>query len=199
MAFRGVLLSGVIAVSALTSSLSAQMATRKGPAGPDRSGFFISGGLGAGSAGMSCDGCTVDRSTGLSGYFRVGGTLNPHVRLGFESNGWVHSEQGVDENVGFYSGVGYFYPSLSNNLWLKAGAGVAHSKADDGVDELTTTGLGLSTGIGYDWSPNGKFAIVPYVNYLHQVSGEANFNGTGTGVSAHSNLFQFGVGFGYRH
>ena len=198
MAFRRVLLSGVIAACALTSSLSAQMTTA-GAAGSARSGFFISAGLGAGSAGASCDGCSSDRSTGLSGYFRVGGTVNPHVRLGFEGNGWTKSEDGIDGNLGFYSGVGYFYPSVTNNLWLKAGAGVAHFYADDGANDLTTTGLGLSAGIGYDWTPNGKFAIVPYVNYLHQVSGDANFNGTSTGVSAHSNLFQFGVGFGYRH
>jgi hypothetical protein len=203
MEFRGTVLGGLVAACALLTLGAATPAAAQSArpaAAASRSGFFIGGGLGAGSAGASCDGCTSDRSTGLSGYFHLGGTVNPHLRLGFETNGWVKSESGINEQLGFASGVAYVYPSVSNNLWLKGGMGYAHYKASDDVDELTTGGLGLSVGVGYDWMPSrSNFAVIPYVNYLHQASGNAAVNGADTGLSAHANLLQFGVGLGYRH
>jgi hypothetical protein len=189
------------ATSLSAQSVSAGSApTGTSAAAPARSGFFISGGLGAGSAGVTCDGCTTDRTNGLSGYLRLGGTVNPHLRLGFESNGWLKSENGVDEQVAFWSGAAYVYPSVRNNFWLKGGVGLATAKETDDSDELKADGLGVSVGAGYDWAVGGgSFVIVPYVGYLRQLSGKAKFDGSDTGVSANANLFQFGIGLGYRH
>ena len=65
-----------------------------------RKGMYVSAALGYGSAGITCDGCSANRENGLSGYFRIGGTVNPHLRLGIESDGWAKSIQGVDEKIG---------------------------------------------------------------------------------------------------
>lgn len=79
----------LFAALAGASSLSAQKSSVTDDAiAPSRRGFFLSAGLGSGSLGVSCGGCGSDRTNALSGYFRIGGTINPHVRLGFESNGW---------------------------------------------------------------------------------------------------------------
>ena len=45
----------------------------------------------------------------------------------------------------------------------------------------------------------GSCVFVPFAGYLRQLSGKAVFDGTDTGVSANANIFQFGVGLGYRH
>jgi hypothetical protein len=190
-------LVSLFALALSATSLSAQSSSAPSAA---RKGFFIGGGFGAGSAGLDCDGCNVSRQNGLSGNFHIGGTINPHLRLGFESNGWVHSENGVDSQIGFWTGAAYLYPSMSNNLWLKGGVGLATAKASDNTDELKADGLGVSVGIGYDWAVSGgNFVVVPFAGYLRQLSGKGKYDGVDTGVSANANLFQFGVGIGYRH
>jgi hypothetical protein len=181
------------AVVAWAGALSAQSVSSF------RSGFFVSGGLGLGSAGLGGDAGGGDREKGLSGYLRIGGTLNPHVRLGFESNGWVKSDAGMDAQMGFWSAAAYYYPSNTNNFWLKGGLGIAGTKFSGGGDDLTSIGLGLSAGAGYDVLVSGHFAIVPFIGYLHQVSGEAKLNSVGLGGSMHGSVLQFGFGLGYKH
>lgn len=194
---RTVMYFAAIAVLALgTSSLSAQSVT---PAA-DRSGFFIGGGLGLGSAQVTCGpDCGSNSANGLSGNFHIGGTINPHFRIGLETNGWVHSENGVDSQVGFASGAVYLYPSVHNNLWIKGGVGYAFAKATDNVDELKTEGVGVSAALGYDWAVSGNFVLVPYAGYLRLMNGSSKFDGSDLGVNSTVELFQFGVGLGFRH
>src|SRR3569832_1139207 len=104
--------------------------------------MYVGGAIGYGSAGISCDGCSSDRENGLAGYFRIGGTVNPHLRLGIESDGWAKTIQGVDEQIGFLTADAYVYPSISNNFWVKGGFGLAMSKESDDTDELKATGTG---------------------------------------------------------
>jgi hypothetical protein len=126
-----------------------------------RQGFYFGGALGYGSAGINCDGCSSNRENGLAGYLRFGTTLNPHLRLGIESDGWAKTVQGVDEQIGFVTADAYLYPSVANNFWIKGGFGFAMSKESDDVDELKATER-ASRGIGYDWNVRGgNFAIVP--------------------------------------
>jgi len=165
-----------------------------------RKGFYFGGALGYGSAGISCNGCSSDRENGLAGYLRFGTTLNPHLRLGIESDGWAKTIQGVDEKIGFLTADAYVYPSLSNNFWVKGGFGAAMSKESDGVNEVKAVGTGIAAGMGYDWNlRGGNFAIVPYASYHRQLSGNLKYNGTDSGVSPNTNIFQFGFGLGYRH
>lgn len=53
-----------------------------------REGFWIGFGAGYGSASVSasCDGCSGDREGSFTGFLKLGGTLNPQVLLGVESN-----------------------------------------------------------------------------------------------------------------
>jgi hypothetical protein len=208
MTHRSLLVAGVIAIAASASIAGAQSVARMSngvapvPAATQgtRKGMYVGGAIGYGSAGISCNGCSSDRENGLAGYFRIGGTINPHLRLGIESDGWAKSLHGVDEQIGFLTADAYLYPSVSNNFWIKGGFGFAMSKESDDVDELKATGTGVAAGIGYDWSPRGgSFAIVPYASYHRQLSGNMKFNGEDTGVSPKTNVFQVGFGIGYRH
>lgn len=161
----------------------------------NRQGFGISFGFGGGSAGISCDGCESDRETSLSGYLRLGGYTRPSLFVGAETNGWTNSEDGVDETIGFLSAVVQWYPQVASGLYLKGGAGFARADATDGIDDIATTGFGISMGTGYDWRLTRNFSLTPYANYLRSFGGELEVNGSGTDFSTNIDLFQFGLGF----
>ena len=202
MRTRSIISISVFTMIASATSISAQASSTpsNNAATPTRHGFFISAGLGYGSAGLKCDGCTTDRENGLSGYFRLGGTINPNLRLGVESNGWAKTVNGVDEQIGFVSGMLYVYPIATNNFWIKGGIGFAAAKESDNADEIKSSGVGVSAGIGYDWEVSrGGFVISPYAGYLRQLSGKVTLDGSDTGVSATADLFQVGIGLGFRH
>lgn len=191
--------SSLFAVTLLTSStISAQSGTTPSP---PRTGFFASGGLGLGSAQVTCGvECSSNHANGLSLYARLDGTINSHFRVGVEANGWLRRENGVDTNLEFYSGAVYVYPSVSYNLWLKAGVGFATAKASDDVDDLEANGVGLSAAIGYDWAVTHRdLVVVPFAGYLRLQNGSAKFDGNHLGVNASVDLFEFGVGLGFRH
>ena len=167
----------------------ASVAQAQSPAA--REGFHIGFGFGSGSAGATCDGCDDSREGGLSGYFRIGGALRPQLLLSGETNGWTTSDEGVDETVGFLSANAYYYPSLTNGFFLKGGLGISSYSAENDVVEMSGTGLALGLGLGYDFRFGQKFALTPYLNYLHGLTGEVE------DVDFKPNLLQIGLGFNW--
>jgi hypothetical protein len=110
----------VLALAALAGGTArAQKVLQKGNT---RAGFWIGFGVGAGSAGTDCSSCSTERFAGLSGYLRLGGTVSQHILIGGETNGWVHSQRGADENMGFLSAVLVWYPSRTGAFFLKSGS-----------------------------------------------------------------------------
>ena len=172
-------------------SLEAQSVRRTN----SRQGFWIGLGAGGGSVGADCVGCTSDRTSGFSGYVRLGGTVSRKILLGGETNGWFHSESGVNENLGFASFVLLFYPSAAGAFFLKVGAGGMKYKADDGVDEITATAPAGSLGLGYEFRAGRMFSVVPYFNALGSSSVRAKFNGITISTNdIRVNLVQLGIG-----
>jgi opacity protein-like surface antigen len=168
---------------------------------PARQGFYISLGLGYASvdATGSQGGFTPSElKTGLGGYFALGGTINPHLRIGFESDAYTKEFQGLTVTAALYSGSLSFYPSVDNNLWFKVNLGyVLVGESGDGVS-TSEGGFGAGVAIGYDILPgNGKFAIIPYAMYVAQITGGTFDADPGETWKAH--MFQIGVGFGYKH
>jgi opacity protein-like surface antigen len=182
------------AVLALTLSANA-FAQAAAPRPQTREGFGISFGFGGGSAGSECDVCTSDRTTALSGYLRLGGHVSPTVFVGFESNGWANSEEGIDESLGFYSAVVQWYPNAEQGFYLKGGLGISAYTATDGFDEISGSALGLSVGTGYDIRVGKNFSLTPFANFLMSSKGELDFNDEATGFKISANLIQFGLGF----
>jgi hypothetical protein len=145
--------------------------------------------------GADCASCSNVRTSGLSGNIRLGGTLSQRWLLGFESNGWVHSESGVDETLGFGSIVAIWYPSRTGAFFLKFGLGGMGYKATDGIDDITATAGAATIGIGYDFRVGRNFSITPYLNSLASSPASFKVNGTPAPTSEDINisLVQIGV------
>jgi hypothetical protein len=149
-----------------------------------RQGFWVGGGMGYGSMGISCEGCPdFDREGGLSGYAKLGGTLRQNILLGVETNGWRKSEGGATITMGNLSGAAYWYPMATNGLFIKGGVGYSIMSADDGTTSADDSGFGFLAGLGYDVRVGRNLSITPVANW---------FRGGYDGLSA--NVLQFGVG-----
>jgi hypothetical protein len=149
-----------------------------------RQGFWIGGGMGYGSLGLSCTGCAdVGREGGLSGYAKLGGTLRQNILLGVEMNGWTKTEAGARVTLGNFSGAAYWYPMVTQGLFIKAGAGYSNLSVDDGSGSISDSGFGFLGGVGYDIRAGRNLSITPVANW---------FRGGFDGGSA--NVLQFGIG-----
>ena len=208
MKYRSLVLLGLFALTApamiaaaqtMSSTSTSSAATADG-ASSLRKGLFVSAGLGYGAAGIDCAGCQTNRESGPVAYVRIGGTVNSHLRVGIESDGWAKTKFGVYERIAFLTGDLYVYPSMSANFWIKGGFGVAAGKETYQVNEATSTGAAVVGGIGYDWKVGGgNFVIEQFATYLRQLNGNIKVNGVDSGVSPNADVFQLGVGLGYRH
>jgi len=185
----------LLLAAALTATLSSAAFAQGATLPQTRQGFGISFGLGGGSVGTECTDCASDRTTALAGYLRLGGHVNRQIFVGFESNGWTNSEEGLDETLGFYSAVVQFYPNAEQGLYLKGGLGLAAYGVTDGIDKITSGALGLSVGIGSDFRVGKNFSLTPYVNVLTSTKGAVLFNDESTGLNVSANMIQFGLGF----
>src|SRR5258708_6326949 len=183
---------------ATTLAVLASTAEGQSRARPNtRQGFWIGFGLGGGSVGANCStSCATDRTSGPSGYVRLGGTVSPGVLLGGEANGWSHSESGVNESVGFASFIVMWYPNPIGAFYLKFGVGGMGYSADDGLNTVTATAPGGSFGLGYEFRTGRNFSVVPFLNSMATSSVSLRFNGVAlpTSEKITLNLVQLGVG-----
>ncbi len=165
-------LSALLTVLLASTSFAQQAQTRDG--------FWIGGGLGYGS--MGCEGCT-DRAGAPSGYLKLGGTLRQNVLLGVETNGWTRSELGARLTMGNVSGAVYWYPMVSNGLFVKGGVG--YSVLDNSF--ASTSGFGLLGGVGYDVRVSRNLSVTPVANWFRGGfdGGSANVLQIGVGVTSH--------------
>jgi opacity protein-like surface antigen len=169
----------------------------------EREGFWIGFGAGYGSASIDfdCDFCDVagdGREGSVTGFLKLGGTLNESVLLGVETNAWSKDQGGARITLGNVSGTVTFYPSASSGFFLKAGAGVSY--VDTGFDEgslsvsLSKTGFGFLAGVGYDLRVGRNVSITPSVNYYYGKPGDIEFQGETALPNFRYNVFDFGVG-----
>ncbi|MEA2723666.1 MAG: hypothetical protein QOH59_1437 [Gemmatimonadales bacterium] len=172
---RAIGFSAVLAVL-LAGSASAQQAQA-------RDGFWIGGGLGYGSLG----GGGADRVGAPSGYLKLGGTLRQNILLGVETNGWTKSEAGARLTMGNISGAVYWYPMVTNGLFVKAGAGYSVMDADTGFGSGSTSGFGMLGGVGYDVRVGRNLSLTPVANWFRGSfdGGSANVLQIGLGVTSH--------------
>ena len=185
---------------ALTVLCAGSLAAQKKPdpgANPNpRQGFWIGFGLGAGSVGADCANCDNSRTTGFSGMLRLGGTLSRHLLLGGETNGWIHSESGVDESMGFGSVVLLWYPSATGPFYLKFGLGGMNYVAKGGGNKLTATAGAGSFGAGYELRLRPNMSLNLFVNALASAAASFKLNGVSapSGEDIKLNLVQLGLG-----
>lgn len=120
-------------------------------------------GVGTGSARLSCDICTNDRTAGMSGSAALGFRVGERVRVGVEGNAWRDKDGDLETILWSGSLVGYLYPSSTRAFWTKLGAGIMRYQADDEDDEVRANTFGLLVGAGYDIPMTGSLSVGPFV------------------------------------
>lgn len=164
----------LITAAVMTAVLATTAAAQESP--HNRDGFFLGAGLGWGS--MGCSVCEGERESGLSGFLKLGGTVNPQFLLGAETNGWTKSENGVTLTQGNLAGMAQFYPRVDSGFFLKGSLGIATLKAEiDGFGSDSETGFGGTMGLGYDFRVGTNVSLSPYGNFVY-----GSFDGGGTNV-----------------
>ncbi len=171
----------------LTSALNAQGRDRglvELPGRPLRSGFYITGALGAGIEQCKFEtapcgvldangnvlpdnGDTWRQSvTSPSWDLRMGGTPNSSVRLGGELFGWSADNGPTTEStVGLLANI-QLYPSKRAGFYVKGGLGYGWSTVDfhDG-SKTTESGFMFNAGAGYEIPVARNVSIGPVVDY----------------------------------
>ena len=137
----------------------------------------------------------IVRESSTAMFVNFGGTVRPNLLIGGEINGWAKSENDADWVVSSLMAVAHYYPSVTNGLFISGGLGFTQGSIDDGVDELTSSGVGIQLGGGYDWRVAKSFSLTPYVQYVRAFAAEAKLNDTGLGEDLNPNFFQVGLGF----
>jgi len=156
-------------------------------------GFYGSIGVGYGSLSVTCTDCESNNTNSMSFYAGAGGTLSQKWRLGAEYDMWRKSEDGFTLSVGYFLANATLYPSANNDLWIKFGAGYTNATGSGGGSSSSSNGGAAGAiGLGYDWHvTEGGLALIPYLSYDAQL--------TSSGGEGKANVFQVGVGIGYRH
>jgi hypothetical protein len=147
----------------------------------ERHGAWLSFYLGAGSENYRYSnvpgGYNRDDNVQPSFAISAGGTVNPHLRLGGEINGWVYSHN--DNSTGFHvtdylvGGLltGQVFPARQLGLFLKGGLGISRSGEDiSGGIGVGETGFAYLYGAGYEIKLARNFFLTPAVNLLYHRS-----------------------------
>jgi hypothetical protein len=143
-----------------------------------RHGFWMNLGLGYGSARFSCDTCIgSQRLGGWTLSTELGGTLNPHVRLGAEGRVWLNGLKAGKKLPGVVTGtiVLDFYPRQRSGLFLEMGGGLSAYALGKGTGDpiepysrdtsyYSGTGWGLTLGVGWEVH-KGRGAFRPHIAY----------------------------------
>jgi hypothetical protein len=119
-------------ITALSLATPASAARAQRP--QTRDGVIVSFGVGGGSAGLGCNGCTRVRHSGTLFYLNIGGTLSPHLTLGGELNGFAHNSAAQDISIGSLMAVAHFYPTRASGFFLTGGAGLTSSAITNHLD-----------------------------------------------------------------
>ena len=165
----------------------------------ERQGFWISIGIGAGSAQVTCDDCAGNRETAGVARVALGGTVRPNLLLGLDLNGWEKKEEGVTVNLYNALPTVTLYPRTSSGFFVKAGAGFSFADNDIRDDSTTITvdfgnGLGLVAGAGYDVRVGRNVSITPAASFWYGRHGNVLFGGETLFGNWRHNVVDFTVG-----
>ena len=189
----------LVAIALPSGSLGAQKPKASSAAKPsaatNRAGQWLGIGLAPGWGRFTCEICEASRGAAISGYLRVGGTINSKFLVGIEGDGWMRS---VDSVSHFMLGVAaelFFYPNPRKRLYYKAGVGILFYQADDGPGQVTTQAFGPNLGAGYDIPVSAALSLTPFVSvFIASLGGDINFNGEQFRSDGGLLLAQIGMG-----
>lgn len=134
-----------------------------------RSGFWGLLGLGMGAQSFRFDddpgyGPVLYQPTAT---LRLGGTVNPHLRVGVEGQAWIDAAGDQVESMTSAMLIGQWYPFTSAGLFLKGGAGIGRSGLDTS-DGFSTADIGFATslGVGAELRMGKYMFLVPEIDWV---------------------------------
>ena len=156
------------------ATLSAQDSSRP-PA--EHRGVWLSGGLGGGSSDNDEGGFVNDENDGgPAAYFRLGGSVSPHILLGGEVIGMTFDRGGADVSFTNATFTLVYDPALPGGFFAKGGIGFASvmTSTEFGGGTFTTDdeGFGVTLGVGYDIRIGGNLYLTPNFDLLLQTFGD---------------------------
>jgi len=151
----------------------------------ERSGFWMSGGVGMGSLGF--DGMSSSRESGISGNLTLGGTLSDRVLLGGGLTAWTKDMDGFRVTFSTLAAMARVYPNADSGLFVNLGAGVGEVTVSQGFLSGSSTGTGGIIGVGYDHRMGPSWSLTPHLNAVgYSINGErANQIQFGVGITRH--------------
>ncbi|MGH7530346.1 MAG: hypothetical protein ACREMN_08200 [Gemmatimonadales bacterium] len=137
----------------------------------ERTGLWAGIGLGFGSVRGTCSVC-AGRAAGPTALVRFGGTLSRHLRVGVQGTGWLRPQAARERSLLMLSAVGTFYPWPAGGLYLAGGIGGYRYVEEDTESRLSTQGLALQVGAGFDVRITRAVSVAPFATLV--VSGSGN-------------------------
>jgi hypothetical protein len=166
-------------------------------------------GAGPGRVRIACSGCTdeVVAASGLTSYFRIGGTVSDHVVIGVEvfsfldrAFGFSPSDSATTAETATATVVVMWFPGR-RGLFFKGGVGLAGGQfsipGTAGADTSSGGGIGLTFGFGWDFSISRRFAIT--TNFAAYVTAVGDLVVPGQRVDdVIATMYQGSIGFTVR-
>lgn len=138
-----------------------------------RRGFWLEAGGGWGQEAYKFGNDSYSSTLGKPTFdFRLGGTLNPYLRLGAEVTAWWNSYQDADgfdvnESLTHLMASARVYPVKDLGLFGKAGAGIGWTGASVDYGNATTeTGFATVLGAGYEIKLSNKLFLTPAFDWF---------------------------------
>lgn len=130
-----------------------------------RRGLWVGLGLGMGSARADCSICT-GRATGPAAHAGAGGTISQRILVGVRGTGWFENGAENDRSLVMLAALGTLYPWPDRGFHLEAGIGGYWYVEEDSANELSTQGLALQVGAGFDLPITRGVSLSPFATLI---------------------------------
>lgn len=135
-----------------------------------RGGLWGGVGLGIGSAKATCSVC-AGRAVGATAHVRAGGTISQTLLVGLQGTGWLEHQAATERSFLMLSAVGTFYLWPARGLYLATGIGGYRYVEADTASELSTQGLALHLGAGFELRITRGVSFSPFAALVLSGSG----------------------------
>jgi len=169
----------LLAVAAAALAMLVSVARAQAAQG-DTKQFYVGIGFAYGIYNLSGGSVSLpsEYKDGLAYYGELGIRLKGKYGLGIEADYYARSGAIGSIDVWYYNAAARFYPSASSNFWFKGLIGYATTSGSyfggGGYGgSASSDGFALGAGLGYDLHLGPTFTLVPFVQYLAQLSGSS--------------------------
>lgn len=164
-------------------------------------GLWVTGGLGFGSAKITCSECEDgDFGGGPTATVGLGMGLSRRFFLGAEVTGWFKESDGINDRAGFTALTLRYYPLPGPQVYIGGGlgfgrhrTGVSRGGDNSESEDLTQSALAWRVESGYDVLLADHFVLTPNISYNRTMSSELKKNGSSLDVDAAFSILQFGL------